>query len=62
MSRYEETADVCEKVNKNLIALFDDVELTTDEIFAAQKSGIINILSEIALSLAAIADRLEEDL
>lgn len=57
MSRYEETQETLEKLGKSLVKLFYDEELETEEIYAAQISGMIDVLSEIALSLAVIADR-----
>jgi len=59
MSRYSETSDTIKKTTYQLLSLFDNhrEEVSDEGITASQLSGIFNILAEIALSLAVIADR-----
>lgn len=63
MSRYSDTSDTIKKTTYQLRYLFDvhEEEILLEEITAAQLSGIYNILTEIALSLAVIADKETED-
>lgn len=62
MSRYPETCDTIKRTTEQLMNLFDDhkEELLPEVITASQLSGIFNILTDIALSLAVIADKEEE--
>ena len=59
MSRYSDTSDTIKKTTYQLMNLFDNhgEEVSSEEITASQLSGIFNIITEIALSLAVIADR-----
>ena len=59
MSRYSDTSDTIKKTTYQLMSLFDNhgEEVSSEEITASELSGIFNILAEIALSLAVIADR-----
>ena len=58
MSRYSDTSDTIKKTTNELMSLFDNhgAEISSEEITASQLSGIYNILTEIALSLAVLAD------
>ena len=63
MSRYSETCEIIKKTTYRLMSLFDNhgEEVSAEEITASQLSGIYNILTDIALSLAVIADKEEEN-
>ena len=55
MSRYSETSDIIKKTTNQLIELYEN-EVSADKMTATQLYGIYNILTDIALSLAVIAD------
>ena len=56
MSRYLEAREIVEKTTNQLIKLYEN-EVSADKMTATQLYGIYNILTDIALSLAMIADQ-----
>lgn len=66
MSRRSETEEICQRTSSTLLSLYDGVseekegycDVSVDEMNAAQGSAIINLLMEISVSLAVIADSL----
>lgn len=63
MSRYLETSDTIKKTAHKLGEACNnrEKELSTEQLSVIQLSGIFNILTEIALSLAVIADKEAEN-
>lgn len=58
MSRYSETSDIIKKTTNQLMNICENQkEVSAKEVL----SGIYNILTDIALSLAVIADKETEE-